>query len=103
LEAFEYLARIRDVPSSVSAYISTAINTVSNVFRQSLSENVLYTGKQATTTTFVVLLISLLIFTLNVRLCITSAIAKHHLVKQEMNSKPEVRRLFRSFVGLLPS
>jgi len=69
--------------------MSTAINTVSNVFPQSLSENVLYTGKQATTTSFVVLLISLFIFTLNTGCCITSAIAKHLLVKQEMNSKPE--------------
>jgi len=79
--------------------MSAAINTVFNVFPQSLSENVLYTGKQATTTSFVILLISFFIFTRSIGRCVTAAIAKRCLVIQEMNSKPEGRRLFISFVG----
>jgi hypothetical protein len=71
--------------------MSTAINTVVNVFPHFLSENVVYAEKQATPTSFVVLLISSFTVTLNIRRCITSAVAKRRLIKQDLNSKPEGR------------
>ena len=44
------------------------------------------------TTSFVVHLILSVTITLNIRRCITSAIAKHSLIKQEKNSKAEGRK-----------
>jgi hypothetical protein len=98
---FVYLLHIWDVPLSVSAQMSTAINTVVNVFPQFLSENVVYAEKQATPTSFFVLILSFTV-TLNIRRCITSAVAKHRLIKQDLNSKPEGRKAVEIFVGLLP-
>jgi hypothetical protein len=93
LKTSEYLAHIRDVPSSVRHRCpQPSIQFLTSSLNPSRKCSLYRYRETATTTSFVVLLISLFVITLNIRRFITSAIAKHILIKQEMNSKPEGRK-----------